>query len=271
MKKYFFLLPLMLAISLNAFCDISKFVRPFNSGSSPIFHRLSKASPFIGDNWSGYVAAYNLSTPSESYGRVSEVSGTWVVPKLKGNTGSCAIWIGIDGYFSTIAGEQVLEQIGTKHSIKNGKQTNTVFYQMYPSGPVTIKSIPCDPGDSITATLTLQAVFPLTFTVTIVNHTKSKSYSNVNVAAPTYAALATAEWIIEDPQSNGLLPLANFGTVKFSKCYALIDRIKGPINSANWHHAGITMKNAKKQIKAIPSAIADIGMESSFSVQWKHD
>jgi hypothetical protein len=241
MKKIAFLL--ILTFALQFFCE---------------------ASPNIGTNWCGYVAAFNFATPTKSGGRVSEVSGTWVVPSLKGNTSSCAIWIGIDGYFSTMAGENVLEQLGTRHSITNGKQTNTVYFQMYPSTPVAINNFPCDVGDMITATLTLQAGTPA-FTITVINHTKSKTYTKVNVAAPTYATLSTAEWIVEDLEKRGI-QFADFGTIKFTQCYAKIDALQGPINCPHWHNRVLSMKNASNQVKAIPSALVD---STSFSVSWK--
>src|SRR5262249_51366396 len=49
-------------------------------------------------NWSGYVAATNLSDPQND--SVTYVAGTWTVPTVtatSGNTDSFA-WVGIDGY-----------------------------------------------------------------------------------------------------------------------------------------------------------------------------
>src|SRR5690348_725408 len=181
-------------------------------------------------NWSGYGVPLE-GTVSDTF---SQVSGTWTVPGVTGPLGRgttySSVWVGIDGYSSG-----TVEQIGTEQDWVNGKPRNYVWFEMYPNAAYQITGFPINAGDSISAQVVYvgettvqtgvgrhkstsrQSVFQLT----IVNNTQGRSYT-----VPTsYATIPTpsrssAEWIIEAPSSGKILPLANYGTVNFSECFA---------------------------------------------------
>lgn len=192
----------------------------------------------------------------------SEVEGTWTVPKVTGNGGKPAYssaWVGIDGYT-----DGTVEQIGTEQDWSGKKQQNYAWFEMYPGGAYMIQGFPVNPGDSISARVAYQASG--VFQLTIINNTR-----NVSVLVPTSytttttAAQSSAEWIMEAPSSvGGILPLANFGTVKFSDCYAIGS--SGALNSIQgWPNDPMTMVDPKGG-KAVPSGLSSGG--TAFSVSY---
>ena len=68
----------------------------------------------ISPNWSGYVAATNLTSPQPN--SVTEVVGSWIVPAVTGPAGAntdSSVWVGIDGY-----GSGTVEQVGTQEDAR---------------------------------------------------------------------------------------------------------------------------------------------------------
>src|SRR5439155_23382974 len=63
--------------------------------------------------------------------------------------------------------------------------------------------------------------------LTLTNLTTGQSFRTTQ-SAPG-AARASAEWIVEAPYRNGVLPLANFGSVNFKNARATINGQTGPI------------------------------------------
>lgn len=214
------------------------------------------------NNWSGYVAAPNLAKPTKN--SVSAVSGTWVVPTIlhaSSNT-FCSIWVGIDGY-----GSPSVEQIGTEHDWSGGKQVHYAWFEMYPQYPYEINGFPVNPGDSISASVTYAG--NNTFVMTIVNNTR-KVFYNVPTAytKSTTAQRVCAEWVVEAPWENGVLPLSNFGLVSWGHCTADINNVTGPINNKTWKDDFLIMVTDANAPKANPSALTANGQ--GFSVSWKH-
>jgi hypothetical protein len=201
-------------------------------------------------NWSGYAA-------TAATGLVTDVKGSWRVPTVSsGSTNAwSSFWVGIDGYSSN-----TVEQIGTDSDWQNGKAVYYAWYEFYPKPAFLIKSVPINPGDVISA----EAQYTRNkFTVTITDTTTGKAFSTT--AKVQSAQRTSAEWIAEAPWSGGVLPLANFGTVYFSGCYATINGATGSISS--FSHDAITMTTSSGIIKAQPSTLDSTG--TSFSVTWK--
>lgn len=221
-----------------------------------------KASSFNSQNWSGYVAATNLQTPQVN--SVSDVSGTWNVPALTATSdvSYCSIWVGIDGLRSSS-----VEQLGTGHEWVNNTQYNYAWFEMYPLGASIISNFPVNIGDSISASVVYQnnGVFLLS----IANNTKK-----VHTAIPTQyttsptAQRSSAEWIVEAPAYQSILPLSHFSQVNFSQCITVINGLTKQINSKLFQNTAINMVyNAG--FKAITSALSISGQ--SFNVQWQHE
>ncbi len=201
-------------------------------------------------NWSGYDVPASASP-------VTYVSGTWQVPTVTATSTNAysSIWVGIDG-----DGSNTVEQIGTEQDWVVGRgAVYSVWYEMYPKFPVTI-SMPISPGDTFTASVRAQP--KNTFVLTITNVTRNQTFTTTQ-KCPS-ARLASAEWIVEAPWSGGVLPLANFGTVKFSGCTATIGGITGDI--ANFSYDAIDMVNSSGALKDHTSKLSGGG--TSFSVTY---
>lgn len=214
-------------------------------------------------NWSGYVAAKNLSTPVND--SVNYVAGSWVVPTLKATTDTtyCAIWIGIDGYLNG-----TVEQIGTSHNWVNGMQQNYAWFEMYPSGSYEINGFPVDDGDLISAKVAYKGnnVFKLVIT----NHTKGvTSTVPTSYTTSSEALRSSAEWVVEAPFLSSILPLADFKKAAFNDCFATISGVSGTISNGNWANDEMTMQSATGMLEAQPSALLKNG--SCFEVTWKSE
>lgn len=210
-------------------------------------------------NWSGYVSVTNLTNPAVN--SVSYVVGSWVVPTIKNTpqTKYSSIWVGIDGYSSG-----TVEQLGTEHDWNNGKQVNYAWFEMYPNYAYKINGFPVNIGDSMTASV--QYIGTSTFKLSITNNTKKVTttipYSYTQSAT---AQRSSAEWIVEAPYLNGILPLANFGIISFSNCTTTINGVTGAINDNHWQFVDVVMvSEVDGQPKATPSILTNNGQ--NFSV-----
>lgn len=220
-------------------------------------------------NWSGYVSALNLNKPVPF--SVSKVSGSWLVPSLKASAGDtwCSIWVGIDG-----AGSPSVEQLGTEHDVSGGKPNHYAWFEMYPQGSNQIVGFPVEVGDSITASVTyvpLSNILPATsdlFIMQITNNTK-KLYSIIPMVTQMNMQRVCAEWVVEAPYMNAILPLSNFDTAFMFDCSCTINNVAGSINNPAWNYESMTMLDPKGVLKAVPSLLSADG--KSFSVAWKHN
>jgi hypothetical protein len=212
-------------------------------------------------NWSGYVAETSLSKPTVD--SVSAVSGSWIVPTIKPSTDNtyCAIWVGIDGYSNS-----TVEQIGTEHDCIDGTVKHSAWFEMYPGGSYDIPDFPLSPGDVISASVKYTS--KNVFTMIMSNNTKK-----ITTIIPTQytksstAKRQSAEWVIEAPYLNAILPLADFGTAYLSNCKATIKGISGFVNNKAWVASGIEMVTNSSMPKDIPTTL---GSNGTFAATWKH-
>lgn len=214
-------------------------------------------------NWSGFVAEDDFNNPGS--GTVTAVSGSWIVPSVRAssmNTYS-SIWVGIDGYSSS-----TVEQIGTEHDWYGGTQHHYAWFEMYPGASYRINNFPLKVGDVISASVVYSG--DNVYTMVLTNQTQ-----NISVTIPTQYTTSSAgqrscaEWVVEAPYLNRILPLTNFGTVYLWGCQATINNVSGPINNQSWQNSDITMVTKKNIVKAAPSALLPDG--GSFFVVWNHN
>jgi hypothetical protein len=208
----------------------------------------------VSTNWSGYVI-------DAKAGAVTSVIGSWVVPAVSGTgTSYSSAWVGIDGDISN-----TVEQIGTDSDIANGKPTYYAWYEMYPSDSVNLK-LKVQPGDSITAQVSYGTKG---FTLQITDGTQSYSVTKNGAGA----ARSSAEWIQEAPSSGySTLPLANFGTINFSKAQTTIAKTTGAIDNPTWSSQmqSINMVKNSGATEASTGGVTDSGSPaaSSFSITY---
>lgn len=224
-----------------------------NSSAAAVAKATVAPISSVSSNWSGYAVTGSS---------VSDVAGSWVVPTVSTSTnGYSAVWVGIDGYSSS-----TVEQIGTGEDVANGKASYYAWYEMYPSGSVTIATtndgttpFAVKPGDSITGSVAYNASAN-DFVLTITDTTESETFSTT-MASTAAMARSSAEWIVEAPSSNrGVLPLANFGSVTFTNAYATVNGTTGAID--NWQSHAINIESVF-QVEATTGALTDTAAPSS--------
>lgn len=179
----------------------------------------SAVSLWESTNWAGYAIS-----PPPAGQVVSEVSGQWEVPMVRGTgTAYSVTWVGIDGFSSGS-----VEQIGTASNLVNGTPQYYAWWEMYPANSmqeISPTKFAVNPGDLITAIVTFDGTVGSgkskadQFTLTITDRPASggalETFSETS-SLNGVVKLSSAEWIEEVPSTNrGVLTLANFGSVTF--------------------------------------------------------
>lgn len=216
-------------------------------------------------NWSGYAVASSFSHPEE--GAISRVSGQWKIPQLHrshSKSTHSAIWVGMDGFDN-----ETVEQIGTTQYFENGKQHNYAWIEIYPSWPYEITSMPIHTDDTFTASVhSTPGSNVFDFTLENKTHHKKVTFSSQYPEGKKQSA----EWIVEAlslDNTDDVLPLAKFDTIKMSHCYATVKGKKGSISGSKREYVDITMRSTSHVQKASPSPLKEEGTQ--FSVIWKHE
>jgi len=194
-------------LALLAFFLVNPFFMVASVSNSPFSRPNIGIRAGTSSNWSGYAAMSSISSPADGF--VDSVTGNWVIPTLTPNSSQttyAATWVGIDGF-----SDATVEQIGTEQDCVNGVQENYAWIELYP-GPSRMVSLTVNTGDSFTASVVYEG--GSSFTLSITDLTTGQSYSRTRSAN---AQRQSAEWVVEAPSSTeGVLPLANFGTVNFT-------------------------------------------------------
>jgi hypothetical protein len=214
-------------------------------------------------NWSGYAVLGTSFTSAK---------GSWTVPKATCTSGDqyAAFWVGIDGYTS-----DSVEQTGTDSDCDGKNPSYYAWYEFYPNPSYEITSVAVAPGDQMSASVTYSGS---EFTITIENVTTGKSYSKSSKVSG--AKRSSAEWITEAPcctGSDGILPLADFGTVLFGKDstgvsgtnYATDSTTSGAIGSfpaADIEEINKTASSTSPQLSTCSASLSSDG--TSFSCTW---
>jgi len=154
-------------------------------------------------------------------GSFKSVVGTWTIPSISLRSGqtnsdepSIAQWVGIDGY-----SDQSLIQGGTLTQIQsNGDQETIAWTEMLPASLKSV-SLTVSTGNQITTNVTKTST--TSGTITIHNLSTGKSIVGT-VSGGTAIAGSSAEWILEDVMSGGLVPFAAFPTTTFTGNEAIL-------------------------------------------------
>jgi len=259
---------------------------PVTAGSTPAqgsqatmrFAIRSSSDSTLSTNWAGY--AVRAGDPAvATTTSFSDVTGTWVQPKVRclpGEVGAAAFWVGLGGWDQS---SRALEQIGTEADCnEQGLVTYSGWYELVPAGPVTLK-LRIHPRDRVTAAVVAsgsQVVFSLK---NLTRHTRFSKRLTPNFQVDT----GSAEWIAEAPslcQTNGrctVVPLTNFGTMKFSGAATIGNGHPGTISDATWSPSQVVLApDPGAQTRygvvanthgAVPSATSPDGR--AFSVSWR--
>jgi hypothetical protein len=260
---------------------------------SRTFHAqaVHAAAAEVSTNWSGYVVTGLGSTattaaPSTNF---KNVTGTWRVPKATcaatGTGTASAVWVGLGGYSTD---SKALEQTGTSSECGvGGAPTYFAWWEIIPA-PAVRMGLKVRPGDLVTGSVLVTGSEVL---MQIINRTRKTRFTKrVDVDSPD---LTSAEWIAEAPSACSTggfcrqVPLANFGTVTFTRVAALatIDGLGdqgGTITSSLWQATPIELvpqrsrrffggAAARPDTTAGRAGAAPVGLATdgrSFSVSW---
>jgi hypothetical protein len=225
-------------------------------------------------NWAGY--AVTPVDPATSY---RTVSGTWVQPAATCSGGAsayAAFWVGLGGLDSTSTG---LEQIGTEADCDPaGNPTYGAWYELVPAAAVDLP-LAVRAGDTLSATVTVKGH---SVVLRIRNVTLGvQAVKKLRMASPD---TSSAEWIAEAPSACtgsgrcSTLPLANFGSVAFSKATATASGHTGTVSDPAWTANAIELQEGESFFRyrfgpdtplagALPGELSADG--SAFAIAWQ--
>jgi len=187
-------------------------------------------------NWSGYVA---------TGGTYTSVTGTWTVPQVSTTTaGADATWVGIGGVSASD-----LIQAGTQATVTG---SGVVEYEAWTETlPQSTRRVPLQvrAGDSVTVTLSEDS--SAQWLIVMVNNTTHETY---RTTLRYTSSRSSAEWIEEAPSAGrGLVPLDDFGTVRFTASSAVRDGQS--LSLAALGARSVAMINGAQQTIAAPTAL----------------
>jgi len=240
---------------------------------------LATASPetVASSNWAGYVVgATGAGTSAPT--TFTSVSSQWVQPAVTcaaGESSYAAFWVGLGGASDT---SQALEQIGTSSDCRAGTAAYSMWYELVPAASVKIK-FKVFPGNVIAASVKVNGTQA---TLQIKNLTRRTKFTKkLRSSAPD---LSSAEWIAEAPSacSNSgrciQLPLANFGTISFTRAATTAAGHAGTIEDPNWALTAFNLIEEPSVLagpiagQASPNGAAPSSLSSngaSFAIAWQ--
>jgi len=211
--------------------------------------------------WSGYV----VEGPTSS---VTAITGSWRIPTVTCNGSeptSVIAWVGMDGLSNTS-----VEQIGTGTICTSNGPEYYAWFEFFPNEQ-SQKQIPACTPAQVSQCLTLHpedivsAAVSYTagtgFTVVMKDTTTGQSFARIE--ADSSAERASAEWIVERPQSSSVR-LANFATLTFKGCYATVSGKTSPIGS--YATTKVIMTSPTFGVEALPLGLVPAGAGTAFPV-----
>jgi hypothetical protein len=206
--------------------------------------------------WSGYMVNFG---EENSSALVTGVSGSWQVPAIsptENNTFS-SVWVGIGGY-----GEKTLIQAGTEQEFVDGQAYYLAWYEILPNYLTRITSMLVQPGDTVTASISLVNDNANTWLIEVNDVTRGGHFEKT-VIYPS--SRLSAEWIVERPNVNNVTStLANFGNVTLTDCKATIAGETGVIG--NFSYSQLVMVDPQDSPFVAVSSLDSIG--SGFTVSY---
>jgi len=219
-------------------------------------------------NWAGWASYAGLAGLAQP-GSVSYVKGEWTVPAVSCGSAdaSSSVWVGIDGVYNG-----VVEQVGTEQDCTGGAASYRSWWEMYPA-PKTATTLAVKPGDSVRGEVSYAGGGQFVLKITNLTTGQSFQTTQTSYAAPRQ----TAEWVVEAPYDNAVLPLANFGQVAIVNAQATINGKTGGINSGV---LGLLVNAQSERMSDALGLVAKasitspsgslLGSGQSFTATWQH-
>jgi hypothetical protein len=231
--------------------------------SIPAQASTNTGAAWVTRGWAGYVvrgwAGYVVRAGDRSF---NEATASWTQPRVVCNRpgSSAAFWIGLGG---ARANSRSLEQIGTSADCSDRAVVSyTAWYQLFPAPPVELP-VTVAPGDHLTAEVTVSGRI---VGLSLRNDTSGGSFSTETwMRAPE---TDSAEWIVEAPSACfatcAALPLADFGTVRFTSASTQVEAHTGTIGNQAWSRLRLEMAPRRGMKVAAATRLSERG--SSFAV-----
>lgn len=224
---------------------------------APLPGAASTSAPrsWVTRGWAGYVVRAGDSS-------FSTAAASWTQPRVVCNRpgSSAAFWVGLGG---TRAGSKSLEQIGTSADCSERAVVSySAWYQLFPAPPVELP-LRVEPGDQLTGEVTLDAGI---VALSLSNESSGTSVSTeIWMKAPE---TDSAEWIVEAPSacfaSCAPLPLADFGSARFTNAWTRVGGHVGTIGDQAWSRLRLEMAPRRGRKAAAAAPLSEDG--SSFAV-----
>jgi hypothetical protein len=190
------------------------------------------------DNWTGYAVTGT---------HFKRVSGSWVQPaancfgRAAGST-AASFWVGLGG---DLEGSGKVEQIGTDSDCDAaGQPYYYAWYELWPRDGVTL-GLDVEPGDRISVSVSI--VGRSGVRLELRNLTSGRRFvRTLHIGRPDGTS---AEWIAEAPsqtvrQRDEILPLTDFGTIRFSSALATSTTgHTGAISDPSWRAEAIDFRS----------------------------
>lgn len=209
------------------------------------FPQLAAAAgtPQQSSNWAGWAIsdadtiAGQPTAGSTTTLSFTSTTATWVQPKVTCSPGQAtfsAFWVGLGGLAPD---SKALEQVGTQaNCTAAGKAVYSAWYEIVPAPSIMVK-LKIFPRDLISASVNVE---PDGVLVQIKDRTRKTSFTKL-LPMPAATDFTSAEWIAEAPSTCDAqlvhcraLPLANFGTISFTRIAAIANTHPGTVTDATW-------------------------------------
>jgi len=233
--------------------------------------RAGSGATRVSSNWSGYVATTPADAPRLAF---TDATGSWTVKRVfcGGRGGmSAAFWVGIGGASPR---STALEQIGTAADCSpSGAAVYRAWIEIIP-GPARYLSLTIRPGDHLTAAVSIDHH---TVTFSLRNATRRERYST-RIKDVHPLDTTSAEWIAEAPSLClaqtvcTIMPLANFGSLRFSHLAMIASRHPGTLADPAWAVSPVVLAGkptglTRRLVGATPGATDTAGR--SFTVAYR--
>jgi hypothetical protein len=238
-------------------------------------------SPQASSNWAGYAAV----APAGAAVNFTDVTGSWVQPKVrcvKGRADAAAFWVGLGGLSTS---SQSLEQLGTSAQCNGGSAAATydVWWEIIPAAAVHVP-LKVVPGDKLSAAVLVNGQ---RVALSVKSLTRGWHFSKT-ITVGHALDVSSAEWVAEAPtsctssSSCKLVALADFGQVAFTDAATTGNGHPGTLVDPTWIASPIELVSrgfsssllgrgaaVTGDSGALPGELAADGR--SFTVSWQQN
>lgn len=189
------------------------------------FYALPDGHVIVSVGWAGYIVSSSFNQRQD----ITAVSGSWIVPEVNASAGEgySSTWIGISGQE-----DKTLIQVGTEQDVVGGRVYYHAWYEMLPDYAIKIEDLTIEPGDHITASISLYNPETNEWNIQLINNDNGQSFNRNFIYNST---CSSGEWVMERPTIGGQVStLAAFSKVTFTDCALTVGNRMGGISDFSY-------------------------------------